>query len=201
MRRTLQYAGLLCAVCSILSPLLVVWRHQADYDRPYGAADDYFPHDTVEAIHAKSCSKFLAAAGEQRLQRGQSKETYRLAWLRTFNHPVIVKVQSQDRGAKLVVTELSGLGGYEPGAVSRSTSVRIEQEQWRSLLAALDRAHFWELETADGRVGCDGALWVLEGVTHGRYHVVSRWSPETGTFRDACIQLLGLSRVDADPIY
>jgi hypothetical protein len=89
-----------------------------------------------------------------------------------------------------------------PGPVRRSKGVRITKGQWESFLTALDEAQFWELDAEGGTMVCDGTTWVLEGMRHGHYHVVTRWTPEAMaeavTFRAACTLLLGLSKINAD---
>ncbi len=47
----------------------------------------------------------------------------------------------------------------------------------------------------------DGSQWVLEGVRDGRYHVVDRWSPESGLYRETCLILLRFSEIGVDNIY
>jgi hypothetical protein len=45
-------------------------------------------------------------------------------------------------------------------------------------------------------LGLDGAQWVIEGRRVDAYHVVDRWSPRGGPYRDAglaFLQLAGLS--------
>jgi hypothetical protein len=41
----------------------------------------------------------------------------------------------------------------------------------------------------------------MEGIDQDRYHIVDRWSPEKGTFRDAALFLLKLSKVNEPDIY
>jgi hypothetical protein len=65
-------------------------------------------------------------------------------------------------------------------------------------LSALDQAEFWKLDAEDGRVGY---FLVLEGMGHGRYHVVSRWAPEAGPFLSACVRLFELSKASSDSVH
>jgi hypothetical protein len=44
----------------------------------------------------------------------------------------------------------------------------------------------------------DGAEWILEGARDGRYHVVARLSPQDGTYREACLYLLNLSKIEVE---
>jgi hypothetical protein len=47
--------------------------------------------------------------------------------------------------------------------------------------------------------GFDGAQWILEGVKDQKYHVVDRWTPRDGAFREACLYLLKLSQIGISP--
>lgn len=47
-------------------------------------------------------------------------------------------------------------------------------------------------------MGNDGAEWILEGVNGGRYHVVDRWTPGAGAYREACLYLLKISDLGID---
>ena len=42
---------------------------------------------------------------------------------------------------------------------------------------------------------------VIEGVKKGKYHMVDRWCPEEGAFREAALLLIKLSRLKIDEIY
>lgn len=49
------------------------------------------------------------------------------------------------------------------------------------------------------RVRADGDQWIVEGVRGGRYHVVDRWSPEPGAYRDLALLLQALGGVKVPP--
>jgi len=124
-------------------------------------------------------------------------EVYRFVWLRTFHHPISVRVERTLNGTTLYTAELSGMGGYEPaGRIIRSKTIRLGQTSWCELLSRIDKSHFWIQQPMDTDIGPDGATWVLEGVREGRYQFVQRWSPSSGDFRDACIYMLELSGID-----
>lgn len=161
----------------------------------------YFPPGTIDDFRDEWYSKFLKAGGLRPLQPEQAHETYRFTWLRTFHHPVFVQVEARDGGVDLNVTELSGQGGYEPGDITLRRTVLLTEEQWQACLAQLTKAGFWGLTTDKDEGGCDGAEWVLEGARPGQYHVVYRWSPESGPFRAACLELLKMSSVSMEPLY
>jgi hypothetical protein len=125
-------------------------------------------------------------------------EIYRFLWLRTFHHPIFVKVVSYQGEIKLFTKELDGAGGYEPGKIIRNNEFALKQEDLCEFLSLLEKADYWNLPINKDNSGIDGAKWILEGVKNGRYHAVDRFSPEKGEYREACIYLLKLSGIDTD---
>jgi hypothetical protein len=124
-------------------------------------------------------------------------ETYRFLWLRTFHHPIFVRIERERKEIRLFTKELDGAGGYEPGKVLRSGDYYITAEDFRHFLDLLEKADYWNTPTDHDNIdGNDGAQWILEGVKNNRYHVVDRWTPRAGAYREACLYLLKLSGVD-----
>jgi hypothetical protein len=140
--------------------------------------------------------EFLRPMGERSLfepTRGNT-EIYRFLWLRSFHHPISVRLERSDYSFKLVSVELSGKGGYEPGRKLRTDNIIVSEDEWCKFMSLLEAASFWSQPTSDPRQsGRDGAQWVLEGVRRNRYHIIDRWSPHDGGFRAAGIYLLQLS--------
>ena len=133
-----------------------------------------------------------------------NSHTYRFLWLRTFDHPIALRVQVRPEGdGVLVVRVLDGAGGYKPGKVMIRRTVELDPNKVSSILEGLERIGFWELPGRDttSASGRDGAQWVLEGVRDGRYHVVDRWTPKGGPYRDLCLMLLRFSGLEVDKIY
>ena len=130
-------------------------------------------------------------------------------WLRTFHHPVALRLQNEAGVRTLVVKQLSGAGGYEPGTIAIERTVALGDDEWNAFLKLIDEADYWALPTRnEGVMGFDGAQWILEGVKDGRYHVVDRWSPNKNyspsndlKFRDACLYLLELSGLHVISVY
>jgi hypothetical protein len=110
------------------------------------------------------------------------KEIYRFIWLRTFNHPVSVRVEKQGDVIKLFSIATNGAGGYEPGQLIVGTSFDITDIQYKTLLTKLDKASFWTMRTEDSEEdGKDGSEWIIEVVKDNKYHMTTRWTPEKGT--------------------
>ena len=138
-------------------------------------------------------------------------ESYRFVWLRTFHQPIAVRVWRANGRHYLVVKELSGQGGYEPGRIVVTRLRSLAEAEWINLKRQLSQISFWNLPTEqstvknpDGSltVGVDGAEWIIEGLQNGKYHVTSRWSAK-GKYRKVCLYLLRLSnlRVKRTEIY
>jgi hypothetical protein len=151
------------------------------------AAQQYFPPGVLdpkpdsEAFTIGWYSKTLQALKEPSLWE------YRFLWLRSFDEPIAVRLIVTDRGGRLVSKMTSGKGGYGPGHLILHRESLLSQ-QVPVFLDAIQELHFWDLPTrkpevirADGSIetGVDGARWIIEGVKHGRYHVVDRWSPDS----------------------
>jgi hypothetical protein len=156
----------------------------------------YFPFGAVSLSSRYRYSSVLENAREEPLQPGEVSETYRFTWIGSFHPEIIIRAESQDRGVELLVKDRG-----HPSRAARWRRVQIKQRQWKSLLSALEKAHFWELAAEEEACVSDGADWVLEGLKDGRYHVVIRCSPYPGTFHRACCRLAKLSEVDVRRLY
>ena len=133
-------------------------------------------------------------------------ESYRFLWLRSFHHPVGVRIWRSSTGHFISVKEMSGAGGYEPGSFILKEQRPITADEWDTFMRLLKDSCYWGQPTEDPNDrGLDGAEWILEGVREDRYHLVDRWTPESGSFREACLYLLKLSQLPIDtkqePLY
>lgn len=180
------------------------------------AQEPYFPQRVLEddaqgdSFRSNWYSKNLKALEEPSLLQkanASSAESYRFVWLRTFHHPVIVRVDIRADGrAELTTKVSSGAGGYEPGKLIENTSRPLTQQQTEKFLTTIQRLRFWDLPTHETpfAVGCDGSQWIIEGVKGGKYHVVDRWTPAKGAVHDLGLAFVfGLAhmRIPKDELY
>lgn len=161
-----------------------------DYYFPEGALDSSRPK--VDRILRDWYSKYLRAMQEPSLSCGPRAdgEAYRFLWLRSFHHPIAVRIEKVGSLATLSAVELDGTGGHAPGTTVKRTRRDLSAAEESKLVAKLDQARFWEMRRDQDRFGSDGAQWILEGVDNGQYQVVQRWSPGPGAYSDVCILLL-----------
>ena len=171
----------------------------------------YFPgvvfHDepAINQAHAEWFSRHLRALGEQPLLSSEGT-AYRLLWLRSFHHPIAVRLDvNKDGSGQLHVKMTNGQGGYKPEELVEDRSFAVGRKQVAAFQAKIRKADFWHLATQEeepeGVIRLDGAQWMLEGIDDGRYHLVDRWGPERGPYRAACLFLLELSRLKPSPVY
>lgn len=122
-------------------------------------------------------------------------EIYRFTWLRTFHHPVAIRIEQHKDTYLLFWKVCSGAGGYKPGKLVADKKKTIDKTTWTEFKNRLAEAGFWNLSTHEnGLTGTDGAQWILEGKSPGQYHVVDRWTPQnTSKYYQCCDFLIGLT--------
>jgi hypothetical protein len=154
---------------------------------------NYFPPGTLENDRERWYSRNLAALKEPslyELSKDPKRESYRFLWLRTFNHPIAVRVDVNESGSGLMtIKESNGRGGYAPGALFINKSAKIDRLVVSNLLVdQISSQGFWNLSTEEpppeNVVQLDGAQWILEAVRGGQYKLVDRWSPKEGPVRN-----------------
>ena len=127
----------------------------------------------------------LRALGEHSLLKEDgSKEIYRLLWLRTFENPVVIRIERDKESYQLYWKVSSGKGGYEPGELTTYKSRQISKTEWNKFEELINKMEFWTSETVEKKLhGDDGSRWVIEGVSENGYHVTDRWTPKNNDYR------------------
>jgi len=139
-----------------------------------------------------------------RTRRPAGAATYRFTWLRSFHHPVVIRVEERSgRPAALIAKELTGKGGYDPGGIGRHLERQLTQEEAGRFGSTLARTGLLTLPTkdCDAGFGVDGAEWIVEAVDPSGYHLVVRWSPERGPTREGGTMLMGLTGWNYGDVY
>jgi hypothetical protein len=161
----------------------------------------YFPNGVFSADHRsdeftlKWYSGQLVALREPslwELSKTQQAQSYRFLWLRTFHHPIAIRVDVNADGTSQLTTKMtSGAGGYAPGKLIKDVTVTLRKERTDWFLGKIDAYRFWKLPSVEERGGNDGAQWIIEGIKDRAYHVVDRWTP-----RDGDVRALGLIMIN-----
>jgi hypothetical protein len=158
------------------------------------ANEQYFPPASLgdtpseEQYLSDWYSKQLTALHEpslwQESLRNPGAEVYRFLYLRSFDHPISVRLTVTAEGSGLLTAkETNGQGGFHTGRLIRNTTVRLSKQdtQWFCDRLDLDEVGYWKLPSRQkaekGMITVDGAQWIVEGAKNGHYKIVDRTSP------------------------
>ena len=144
----------------------------------------------------------LRAMGEPPIgQLPPGNQVFRFLWMRSFHKPFLVQVDRQGDVTGLLVKALDSPWSAAPegvhvGSLTLNQRTPLTTDAW-DRLATMRRTAFWGKPSYDPAVetGHDGAMWILEARSWGDYHIVERWTPTEGAFRDMCIAMLELAGV------
>ena len=172
----------------------------------------FFPDLVLEDSRVDWYTKHLIALEEPSLfeaSQGKKLHCYRFLWLRTFDPPIALRLVLDPEGTGLLFIKIAnGAGGYEPGKLTTNESVPVTKQNVDNFLGKLSKIKYWnlpthEIEAKDGSltIGLDGAQWILEAVRGGQYHIVDRWSPDKGSYRETALFLVGLAQLKIKSIY
>ena len=139
----------------------------------------------------------LSSVNEEVLTRDTSKnEIYRFSWFRSFQWPIVIKLEKKN-DAVIISWKKFGLATEPKKFKLLATGQKnIDKKSWQRFKDRFDRTDFWNMESEIKLPGShfDGATWILEGKIVGRYHTVSRWSPnDSDYFYQTCDFLIRLT--------
>ena len=180
----------------------------------------YFPEDFPEQRQPDACgierprlseieiewyARQWSAACEPPLEdavelEGDSDFAFRFSYLPSFDSPLFVRLEEVDDGARLIVKQMTGDGGHQPGVVSRSKNIELTPEE----VAAIRDSMADILVARDARIAAarlegrkdtcfgfmDGTMWIFESIEGGHYDMVSANSPREGPLFDLGHMLL-----------
>jgi hypothetical protein len=144
----------------------------------------------------------LTRMGEPILACGPTDddETYRITWVHAFTtySPIAVRLFRTNQSRRLTAARYTWkVPRPELAAVAR-VERELSEGEWTEVHALVRSAGFWAMPGAFGDFGNDGATWMLEGRRGLAYHLVTKWSPDHGPFRDLAMHLVRLAGFD-DP--
>lgn len=180
---------------------------------PDWSSDNYFPagvfsdREQENRDLASSFSLLLAAFDEPPLfhkKPNKKIECYRFIWTRSFHNPVVLRVDVKGEDDATLTMKVGELArwSHKMNKLTRNEKKRLEKNAVESLKAAVRRTNFFELPSYEKVEGLDGSFWTIEALVNGRYHLVSRWSPQNGPVREIGMTLIEFAiGGDLVPIY
>jgi hypothetical protein len=129
--------------------------------------------------------------------------TVRFTWIRSFDHPVSIRLERSTKGKWVLRTKVSdGVGGGNPGRLVTDTTREVADAEAAKILSKVALgSEYWAMPpVVDDAGGKDGAQWIVEVLDGKNYHFVDRWSAE-GLIRELGMQFIDLSQHRLDPVY
>ena len=118
------------------------------------------PNGTADRALSEWHIKNLKALNEPAPLVGK-REVFRFTWLRTFDNPVVVRIEPIQAQPKLILKVTDGAGGYDPGKLTTDKSMSLsgrELKQLQSYLAFLKACK----PLRSQHQMFDGAAWIFE---------------------------------------
>lgn len=172
------------------------------------------------ALADSARKKFLTKIDEVEI-KDKTVESYRLGWDRSFHGPISYTIEMKKDNSSLKVVypkKMKDIDTLDENVIIKGSfgdeiillSQKISKEDWNDFKNLLNSSNFWELDEGlrEGDGWYDGSYWTIEGKlpatdsTEEKYHHVTRFSPDTGKFRNACLKLIKLGpKIDEEYIY
>jgi hypothetical protein len=142
----------------------------------------------------------------------KDKEAYRFEWSRSFHGPMLYTIEEFENRyiLKIVSVNQNKTDSINNSKLVLHDPIYVSENDWMEFKELLDSADYWRLNSGEkeGKGMLDGSIWTLEGkipandLRGEKYHKVTRFSPDTGFFRKACLKLIKLGPViDKDKTY
>ena len=150
----------------------------ASTDGPYFPIKMKAGEEGISKFEADWYGKSLKRMKEPRLPdftKDVNAEVYRMMILPSWGNPIAVRVQKHGGIYRLSARRLGGQGGYDPGKLVEARDLELSADDSKVLEVLIQNLDFFKLSTDDGAFGTDGDESVIEGVSHGKYHVIHRW--------------------------
>ncbi|KAA3634421.1 MAG: hypothetical protein DWQ02_11415, partial [Bacteroidetes bacterium] len=135
-------------------------------------------------------------------QKTEEDSIFRFTWLRSFHHPISVRIEKKNEKILLYGKIGNGAGGYEPEGLKRSKKRRVIKRDWDKFLTLLNEANFNDLPHQEYVPMTDGASWTLERKNSEGFKAFRTNDPDDALM-ESCLFLLKLSgiRIKQEDIY
>ncbi len=140
-------------------------------------------------------SRHLAALKEPVLYNDSSNyEIYRFTLLRSFRHPIAIRIAKYYNDYRIYWKVCNGAGGFDPGKLKVQKLKKIKKDDWDKFQRMLVLCNYWNLKNIQDCPSLDGSQWILEGKAHNKYLVINKKSPsQKSDFRNCCSFLFNLT--------
>jgi len=146
--------------------------------------------------------KALKEPGLYTIPVSSGTTVYRFTWLRSFHHPISIRLEQTGNEYILYWKEGKGLGGYAPKGLKLSGRKRLKPAQGKKCVQLINSMQLDSLPNNHEALMFDGASWLLERKTADGYKAFQTDEPNQ-EFNDLGRYLLKCTniRVNEDEIY
>jgi hypothetical protein len=133
----------------------------------------------VEVADELAYSLHLRKLNESSLSDDVARDSrvIRFTWLRSFGHPVVLRVDIDTGGTGQLHMKA---GGGRGGQLTNDITRPLGANEIETLLTLLASGDFWGVPSKEALLGMDGEEWILEVRERERYHYIKRWCPQDG---------------------
>jgi len=119
---------------------------------------------------------------------------YRFTWLRSFHHPIAIRIEKSENEIMLYWKVGKGAGGYEPEGMKKSGKKKLSLNEWTDFERLVKDSNFESLPNEKYIPMFDGATWTLERKDSESFKAHHTNSPSI-EISEACLYLLDLSNI------
>lgn len=120
---------------------------------------------------------------------------YRFTWLRSFDHPITVRIEKIDDKYNLYWAIGKGSGGYKPKGLKRKGKRKISPNDWQMFESLLHKANYKDLPNKEYVLMTDGATWTLEHKESDLFEAKNTNNPSV-EFESLCLFLVKLAKIN-----
>jgi hypothetical protein len=138
------------------------------------------PNDSLSEFVNNWYSKHLYSLGEPVLYNKTNTpvNVVRFTHLGTWGNPYSYRLEQNKSEVTATYSKTDGLGGYQAGKRIEQGSKKMNLEKWNAVIEKMNSIDFWNIGTHDENIILDGEEWIFEALIDGRYHLITRNSPD-----------------------
>jgi len=124
----------------------------------------------------------------------QNSIIYRFTWLRSFHHPIAVRIEKVEDKIMLYWKVGKGAGGYSPQGLKKSGKKKLSLKKWLEFENIVKISNFDNIPNEQYIPMTDGATWTLERKEPDSFKAHHSNSPSKEISK-ACLYLLDLTNI------
>ncbi len=125
-------------------------------------------------------SEHLHSLNEPILYPSAEQLTYRISWLPSFDHPIVIRIIKSDSGGKIIWKVGSGMGGYQSEGILVEGEDTLSLREFERISVVLDSTEICSDQHYDYLLMTDGASLIIEKVSEDQFCAHETNVPDEG---------------------